>query len=168
MLRFSMMVIAGTSVLALLSTGCAKKPAAKDVVTTTGSDLPRPTVNLSEELARACKVNFANIDRAPKFDFDDSELLPQDRDVLEQVAKCVTEGPLKGRHLSLTGRADPRGESEYNMVLGGYRADSVRDYLTKLGVAQDAIAQTSRGELDAKGIDEDSWQRDRRVDIGLR
>src|SRR6185436_8097299 len=107
-----------------------------------------------DSLAKLCHVTFGNADRAPKFDFDEAALLPEDRDVLEQVAKCVTTGPLRGRHLSLVGRADPRGEIEYNMALGDHRADAVRTYLTHLGVEETGISQTSRGELDAEGRDE--------------
>ena len=108
-----------------------------------------------------------NVDRAPKFDFDDAELLPEDRDVLEQVAKCVTTGPLKGRKLALVGRADPRGDTEYNMVLGSHRAHAVNAYLSGLGVDQKRLRDTSRGELDATGTDEGGFRLDRRVDIRL-
>jgi peptidoglycan-associated lipoprotein len=147
--------------------GCAKKPVARDtaVVSTTAGTLGN--VHLDDQLAKLCKVTFGNADRAPKFDYDEAALMPQDRDVLEQVAKCVTTGPLKGRKLALVGRADPRGETEYNMVLGDHRADAVHVYLARLGVGPNAMSKTSRGELDAEGKDDDSWSRDRRVDIGL-
>ncbi len=74
---------------------------------------------------------------------------------------------MKGRKLLLVGRADPRGETEYNMVLGQNRADTVRDYLLHLGVAYEKLGGTTRGELDAEGKDEDGWKLDRRVDILL-
>ena len=147
--------------------GCNKPPKAPEVETTSART-KRPSVHVSDDLMAACKIQIDNVGRAPKFDFDDAELLPEDRDVLEQVAKCVTTGPLKGRHLALVGRCDPRGELEYNMILGDYRAESVHDYLAKLGVAQTAMAKTSRGELDAEGKDEDGWRRDRRVDVSLQ
>jgi peptidoglycan-associated lipoprotein len=159
------MILACTVVLA---TGCAKKPVAREtaVVSTTAGKLG--SVRVDDQLLKLCKITFGNADRAPKFDYDEAALLPQDRDVLEQVAKCVTTGPLKGRKLSLVGRADPRGETEYHMVLGDLRADAVQLYLTRLGVGATAMSKTSRGELDAEGNDEDTWQRDRRVDIALQ
>jgi peptidoglycan-associated lipoprotein len=152
---------------ALLATACAKKPVAREVssLSTTGANVGN--VSIDDELRRLCNVTFDNADRAPKFDYDEAALMPQDRDVLEQVAKCVTTGPLKGRKLALVGRADPRGETEYNMVLGDHRADAVHVYLARLGVGISAMSKTSRGELDAEGKDDDSWQRDRRVDIRL-
>ncbi len=114
----------------------------------------------------ACNIN--SVDRAPKFDFDQSVLQQQDRGVLAQVAKCFTTGPLKGRSLKLIGRADPRGEVEYNFVLGEHRAGGVESYLAQLGVSGGKMIETSRGKLDANGADEAGWQRDRRVDLTLQ
>jgi peptidoglycan-associated lipoprotein len=163
MFRIAASILACTLVLA---TGCAKKPVAQvATVSTTAGNVGN--VRVDDELARLCNVTFDNADRAPKFDYDEAALMPQDRDVLEQVAKCVTVGPLRGRKLALVGRADPRGETEYNMVLGDHRADAVHVYLARLGVGAGAMSKTSRGELDSEGKDDDSWQRDRRVDIRL-
>ncbi len=83
------------------------------------------------------------------------------------LARCLSQGALKGRGLELTGRADPRGEPEYNMSLGESRADSVRRYLHDLGVQAERLRATSRGEIDATGTDESGWAYDRRVDIDL-
>ncbi len=125
-------------------------------------------VSVSGDIMRACKVVVGNVDRAPKFDFDTSALLPEDRSVLEQIASCVTVGPLKGDALKLVGRADPRGEVEYNFSLGEHRAAAVETYLSGLGVAKAKMVETSRGKLDATGMDEAGWARDRRVDIAIR
>ena len=120
-----------------------------------------------DELARACQLHFANEPQAPKFDFNEAELTTQDRNVLQQIADCITRGPLKGRKLALVGRADPRGTEEYNLGLGDRRAHSVGTYLEHLGVAATAIRATTRGALDAHGHDDDSWRVDRRVDVEL-
>jgi len=149
--------------------GCAKKPEAKapgEEAVTTGAKI-NGRVNIDKEILLACSIQVNDKTRAPKFDYDEAALLPEDRDVLEKVARCVTIGPMKGRKLMLIGRADPRGETEYNMVLGQNRAETVRDYLLHLGVAYEKLGQTSRGELDAEGKDEDTWRFDRRVDILL-
>ncbi len=144
------------------------------IVTATSKPAPAqnvvvsPNLSVSDEVAAACKLGFNDIDRAPRFDFDQSTLGPQDDEVLAQIAKCVTTGPLAGRALELVGRADPRGESEYNMALGERRASSVRDYLSRLGVDRVKLIESSRGKLDAMGTDENGWRRDRRVDILLQ
>lgn len=159
---------ASAAAIALLTlAGCAK-PRAKAPVETTSARAPSNAheVDVGDDIRRLCKIEEPK--RTPKFDFDSSDLTPADRDVLAQVARCLIEGPLKGRHVDLVGRADPRGETEYNMGLGGERSAAVEQYLNALGVDPEQLATTSRGELDAKGIDEDGWQADRRVDLRLR
>lgn len=104
---------------------------------------------------------------APKFGYDEEELAPADRDLLQQVADCLTLGPLKNARVDLVGRTDPRGTDEYNLALGNRRAYSVRTYLQRLGVPPDRLSPTTRGEIDATGADESGWQTDRRVDLEL-
>ena len=149
--------------------------------TTTGAPLPSkdgmplgPTLDtvglsVSNEIAKACGI-AAHADGkpvAPSFEYDSAALVEEDRVLLAQVAKCLTEGALKGRRVTLIGRADQRGEPEYNMTLGGSRADTVKRYMVDLGVGRDAMLSTSRGEMDATGTNEATWAHDRRVDVEL-
>lgn len=126
-----------------------------------------PNLAVAGDLARRCSLRFNSTPQAPKFDFDRFELLPEDRDVLDQVATCLTTGPLHGRTVQLVGRADPRGTEEYNLGLGARRAANVREYLQHLGVSPGQLSQTTRGALDATGTNETSWHEDRRVDLRL-
>jgi peptidoglycan-associated lipoprotein len=123
-------------------------------------------VRASADLVTQCKLRASNEqEAAPKFAFDQADLTVQDRNVLQQIADCVTHGPLRGRNLQLVGRADPRGTEEYNMGLGDRRAHSVSTYLERLGVAAAALNTSTRGALDANGHDDATWQQDRRVDL---
>ena len=124
-----------------------------------------PNLAVSSEIAQACHLSAARA--TPEFEFDSASIGDEDRTLLGALARCMAEGELKGKSVALTGRTDPRGESEYNMSLGESRADSVRRYLHDLGVAQARLQATSRGELDATGTDESSYIHDRRVDIDL-
>jgi len=137
----------------------ASAPPAKD---------DKMAVNVDEAILKACNLKFASTDAAPKFDFDSESLSEPEKQVLEQIAKCLTTGPLKGRAVDLVGRADPRGETEYNMTLGAKRARAAHTYLSGLGVGGDKLFDTSRGEIDATGKDEAGWTKDRRVDVKLR
>jgi peptidoglycan-associated lipoprotein len=143
----------------------AQAPAAKPAPTPPKP--ASPSVAVSDDLAKQCSLQLGNTQAAPKFDYDTSELMPADRDVLQQIATCVTTGPLKGKKLELTGRADPRGTEEYNLGLGTRRAGSVSSFLMRLGVQQGQLGETTRGALDASGTDESGWRTDRRVDITL-
>jgi len=123
-------------------------------------------LNLSSDILAACKIEFANPTEAPKFDYDSAKLAPDDEHVLTQVATCLTTGPLKGRAVQLVGRADPRGTEGYNMALGANRAHQVSDFLKSHGVT--SLTETSRGALDAQGHDEETYRKDRRVDLVLQ
>jgi peptidoglycan-associated lipoprotein len=120
--------------------------------------------NLSagDDLLKQCSITVIKQDD-PHFDFNTFELTSQDRDVLNQVATCLTTGPLKGKRLELIGRADPRGTEEYNLGLGDRRAQTVSEYLGRLGVSK--IDAKTRGALDATGKDDSGWSQDRRVDL---
>ncbi len=127
-------------------------------------------LGLDSEIVRLCHLHFdvaPSEEGAPRFDTDESELSSQDAQILQQVATCLTNGPLAGKNVSLIGRADSRGATEYNMVLGEHRANAVGHYLEEKGVTSPRINSTSRGELDATGADDTSMRNDRRVDIML-
>lgn len=124
-----------------------------------------PSVSVSDELLQRCRLQLQDMRKAPKFAYDQFELLPADRDVLDQIAQCLTSGPLRGQALRLTGRADPRGSQEYNLALGTRRAGTVAGYLERLGVPTAQLVSATRGDLDATGVDEAGWQVDRRVDL---
>jgi peptidoglycan-associated lipoprotein len=168
------LVVAGcahTEVPQPKSSESAEAPTSTTTITSTAPMPAQPAtadVHVSDDLMRACHLHFSDISQAPKFDFDQSNLKPSDSTVLSQIATCVTTGPLAGRGLRLVGRADPRGETEYNFALGEHRAVSVEQYLNALGVDANRIQATSRGKLDAVGTDPATWQVDRRVDIELQ
>lgn len=134
-----------------------------------GPGIDTAGLSVSGVIAKACgippKADGKNL--APSFEFDSSALVEEDRTLLALVAKCLTEGALRGKSVVLTGRTDPRGEDEYNMTLGGSRSDSVKRYMIDLGVGRERLAATSRGEIDATGKDEAGWAQDRRVDVEL-
>jgi peptidoglycan-associated lipoprotein len=127
-----------------------------------------PNLALSGDIVQLCGIKVtANATAAPSFDYNKEELHPEDRQVLDQLATCLMTGALKGKAVSLVGRADPRGTEEYNLGLGSRRAASVSSYLERLGVGKPQLGVTTRGALDATGTDEAGWQKDRRVDITL-
>jgi outer membrane protein OmpA-like peptidoglycan-associated protein len=124
-----------------------------------------PSLKISEDLIRDCKLNMDSIEKSPKFDFDKSDLKEKDFDVLSAIAKCVTTGPLAGESINLVGHADPRGTEQYNYDLAMRRATTVASYLEQMGVDPSKINKSSRGKLDATGKNEEGWAKDRRVDV---
>jgi len=101
--------------------------------------------------------------RAVYFPFDHAGLSRESRDLLNQVAECVQQAP--GRGVFLTGHTDPRGTEEYNVALSERRAQTVADYLARLGIDPARFRVVPKGETQASGMSESGWSRDRRVEV---
>lgn len=101
------------------------------------------------------------------FDYDSSQVKPEDRPTLERIAQFLRENPTVG--LIVDGHTDERGSNEYNLALGERRAQSVRAYLLGLGIGPERIQTRSFGEERpvALGHDESSWRLNRRAEFAL-
>jgi peptidoglycan-associated lipoprotein len=97
------------------------------------------------------------------FGFDRASVSEESQGALNQVAECVQSAP--GRGLFLNGHTDPRGTEEYNIALSERRAQTVADYLARLGIDPARFRVVPRGETQATGTNESGWSRDRRVEI---
>lgn len=168
--------------LASLLPACSKKPVTQ---TPTHEEQSAPAAPISEEQQSAIDnagnetggsglsiddeiIRLCPAVTPPRFAYDSAKVKDEFRNTIVALAECMNNGGLLGRELLMVGHADPRGEEDYNMALGGRRAESVRGALVSLGVSRTRIDVSSRGDLEAKGHDEASWAKDRRVDIKLR
>lgn len=123
----------------------------------------RSNVVISEDIRKACGLT----DSEAFFGYDSASVREQDKAILKKLAECFARGPLKGRQMRLVGHADPRGDQDYNYLLGQRRADSVRSAIVGAGLSGTSVTTTSRGENDASGADASGWAKDRRVDVLL-
>jgi peptidoglycan-associated lipoprotein len=99
------------------------------------------------------------------FDFDSSELRPEDTDIVTRHAMQLSKDPnLKVR---LEGHADERGSREYNIGLGERRSQTVRRLLLIQGASAGQISTVSFGEERpaAFGSTEEAYAQNRRVEI---
>lgn len=84
------------------------------------------------------------------FEFDQDELTPEARQVLEEAASCIRDACAANQvtQISVTGHADRAGPPEYNEQLSERRAQSVQQALADLGVPADAITVSAVGETE--------------------
>jgi peptidoglycan-associated lipoprotein len=134
------------------------RPAAKS-----DGDANQAQVAIAEDIRRACGIPKSEA----YFSYNSSKVGSTGQGVLSKLAACFSTGPLKGREMRLVGHADPRGDEEYNLLLGDRRAQSVRRALSGFGLSEQRVSTTSRGEIDSTGVDETGWAEDRRVDVHL-
>ena len=105
---------------------------------------PRPPAPAPVVPPPAPPVKKKIVLRGVNFDFDKSDIRPDAVPILEEAAKTLkAESDLT---VSVNGYTDSVGTEEYNQRLSERRANAVRAYLEKLGVAG--------GRLTAKGFGE--------------
>lgn len=141
-------------------------PAAEPAPAENQDDLPgknpnQAMVEIDPKIVALCDIP------TPRFDFDSAALHDDTKTTLNALAACFVDGNAKDKNMRLVGHADPRGTEEYNMGLGQRRAASVAGYLEGAHLAQERMETSSRGELDATGTDEETWAKDRKVQIFL-
>lgn len=102
------------------------------------------------------------------FGFDQSDLGPEARDVLQGNSDWIRQNPEVS--VEIEGHADNRGTTEYNLALGARRAQAVKDYLVTLGNAPERLSTVSYGEeLPVCGASsEECWSRNRRAHFVVR
>jgi peptidoglycan-associated lipoprotein len=73
----------------------------------------------------------------------------------------------KGAVIQIEGHCDERGTVEYNLALGERRAQSVKNFLTQLGVEAARLSTISYGEEKpvVQGHAEDAWVKNRRAEF---
>jgi peptidoglycan-associated lipoprotein len=96
------------------------------------------------------------------FGFDSPKIEDEAAEQLRGVAECIKG---QGKLVYLEAHADPRGTEEYNIMLTDKRGQSVKSFLTDLGVDGNNMQVISKGDLEATGTDEGGWSKDRRVEF---
>ena len=96
------------------------------------------------------------------FGFDSPKLTPETEENLKSAAQCIAD---QGRLVYLESHADPRGTEEYNILLTDRRGQAVKKFLQDLGVPPENMQVISKGSLEARGTDEQSYADDRRVEF---
>jgi peptidoglycan-associated lipoprotein len=97
------------------------------------------------------------------FDYDRYDLSADARTVLRANADWLKSNP--NARVEIEGHCDDRGTNEYNLALGAKRAQSVREYLTSLGVAAARLSTISYGEEIpvCREQAEECWKQNRRA-----
>jgi len=78
------------------------------------------------------------------FDYDKYDIRADAQPVLSAQAAWLVKYP--SVKVRIEGNADERGTREYNLALGGRRANSVKDFLVSHGVTADRIETISYGK----------------------
>jgi peptidoglycan-associated lipoprotein len=178
-------LLAWALVLAVVVSGCAKKPPVPRVTpapspSTTVPEPPAPpappepvTENTivppepitSDELSTR-SLDDLNRDSPLQpvfFAYDSAEISTDAQTSLSTNADLLKKYP--GWKISIEGHCDERGTPEYNLALGERRALAAMEYLVSIGIAPDRLRTVSYGKefpFDP-GHDESAWSKNRRA-----
>jgi len=169
--RNSLVVLAlGLAISVAGLNGCAAKK--KVVEEPVKKEEPKPTVKPAppavvprapekKEEVVPRDLSFATV----YFDFDKSNIKPDQRDVINRNAQLMSK--YQTVKIRLEGHCDERGTDEYNMALGQRRADSVLRYLADYGISNSRITIISYGEMRPAdpGHNEAAWSKNRRCEV---
>lgn len=101
------------------------------------------------------------------FRYNESAIPAGELSKVDAVAAALQQAP--GLVVLVEGNCDERGTNEYNMSLGEYRAQAVRERLLAAGIDASRVQTVSYGEEKpvAYGHDEASWAQNRRAEFGF-
>jgi peptidoglycan-associated lipoprotein len=117
------------------------------------------------ELFRRKSLSDLNAERPLSdvfFDYDQNTLREDAKSTLQRDAAWLAKWPQT--RIRIDGHCDERGTAEYNLALGDRRAETVRAYLTGLGVTSERVQMRSLGK-EAPFCKEDTegcWSQNRR------
>jgi len=172
-----LLVIPGLMVV----TSCAKKTVKADLALTQEDEAARLAAEKArqEEIARqrvldekrredgaamrkitAARNLFMNEDIY--FDFDRSDLKLETREILKRKAEWLRNN--FSESVIIEGHCDERGTNDYNLALGDKRAQSAKNFLIDLGIAESRLTTISYGEerpADPRN-NETAWSKNRR------
>lgn len=126
-----------------------------------------PVAQVEEVLVVAPTATKVVLNADTFFDFDKSNLKPEGRLVLDQVAEQADAINLET--IIATGYTDSIGSVAYNLKLSDRRAASVKDYLISKGIPADRIYTEGKGKADpiATNATPQGRAQNRRVEIEI-
>lgn len=108
------------------------------------------------------QINRSGLLKKIHFDFDRSDLRPEDIETLNGNSAVLKKYP--NLKIRIEGHCDERGTEEYNISLGDRRAKAAYNYLVNLGISAARMETVSYGKSQPEdpGHNEEAWAMNRR------
>jgi len=153
-LLLSIFLVAGIS-------ACSTKP--KDSADTSGSGSTSSASSVEEEsiIPGSQEDLIVNVGDRVFFDYNSSDLDEDAKELLQDQVAWIKQ---HDKSITIEGHCDERGTREYNLALGEKRAQSVKNYLTQMGVSDSKVSTISYGKERPAvvGSNDGAWSQNRR------
>ena len=148
-----------------LSLGACSDAALKDQKSVTSGSVLQNNETKATGGVKTNESNLSSFFDITYFDFDSAELSAETRKVSDRMVDKFLTNP--SARVVISGHADERGTREYNLALGHLRASAVADYMVANGIDGLRIKKVSFGKEKPllKGLVEEAWSKNRRVEI---
>ena len=111
-----------------------------------------------------------NINVNINFKFNSTDVVEASRDSIEVLAEALTDVSFDGKHITLIGHSDARGEGKYNLALSEQRADAIyKALVTRKPQLKDRLTIKGFGKNKPlyEGETEDVYLLNRRIEVEL-
>ncbi len=159
LMRFAAVIVA-----ALAVTACSNTPKPEDTLAGNGSGANGKGGPATPGSQRDFSQNVGDL---VYFSTDQTDLTPEAQQTLANQARWLQQ--YSQYSITVEGHADERGTREYNIGLGSKRAESVRAYLVRNGVAAARVRTVSFGKERPVAVCNDisCWSQNRRAQTVL-
>ncbi len=168
--------LAFVALVAIATTGCAKKPvqtppappAETTTPTPTPTPIPTPVVTPPSTPTTGLPIDQATLGKLQIVYF------ALDSDAIDEGAQSALDANVRVLKATtgdfvIEGHCDERGTAEYNQSLGERRAKAVQQYFADQGIALSRMSIVSYGKdrPAVEGSDEQAWSKNRRAEFSL-
>lgn len=162
--RSSAFKLAAVLMVGLAVGACSNTPKPEDTLGANGTGVGGAGGPATPGSARDFSVNVGDI---VYFSTDAVDLTPEAQQTLSKQARWLQQ--YAQYTITIEGHADERGTREYNISLGAKRAEAVRSFLARNGVASGRIRTTSFGKERPVAVCNDisCWSQNRRAQTVL-
>ena len=148
--------------LTMFIAACSTKP--KDAADTSGSGTTSSTTSSvsSDTIEPGSQEDLiVNVGDRVFFDYNSSVLDEDAKELLQDQVAWIKQHDVS---ITIEGHCDERGTREYNLALGEKRAQSVKNYLTQMGVSESKVSTISYGKERPAvvGSNDGAWSQNRR------
>ncbi len=159
--------LASIVVLSLALGACASKKKTEDQSSAPTPEAQTPQIESTPMSFDAAGSDSGKISglQTVYFDYDKSTLNGTTKKTIANNAQWMKANPKA--NLQVEGHCDSRGSIEYNLSLGERRAQSVKSYMTSLGIPAARLSVISYGKEKplSQGDDEAAFSKNRRANF---
>ena len=121
--------------------------------------------NAAASIAGGPAVARPSLSLLIQFDFNSANVKPESQQALANLAQALQSKELLDSRFAIEGHTDAKGRADYNLKLSQQRAERVRGFLARTGVAPSRLSAVGKGSTELSNEADPLAAENRRVRI---